>query len=94
MSQILLQGALTYGHTVTKTNHTAFVLHMDRTVLQLSMARVSPTYIEELTHGKPLDEPLELFHSETYDLCKRDRRREALRLVIGLYRYMGAEEGI
>ncbi|KAJ9264257.1 hypothetical protein DTO195F2_2417 [Paecilomyces variotii] len=92
VSQVLLQGVLAYEHNMAKTDHTAFVLRMERTVLKLTMARISPTYMEELTHGKPLSGTLEVFHSEPYDLCKRERRREALRLIIGLYRYISAKE--
>lgn len=61
--------------------------------MQLIVARISPVYMEELTHGIPLSEHLEVFHSESYDLCKQDRRREALRLVIGLLRYLATKEG-
>ncbi|KAJ9312683.1 hypothetical protein DTO271D3_7074 [Paecilomyces variotii] len=92
VSQVLLQGVLAYeDNMAVMDNHTAFVLRMERTVLKLTMARVSPTYMEELTHGKPLSGTFEVFHSEPYDLCKREGRGEALRLIIGLYRYINAK---
>ncbi|KAJ9394871.1 hypothetical protein DTO282F9_8175 [Paecilomyces variotii] len=93
VSQVLLQGVLAYeDNMAVMDDHTAFVLRMERTVLKLTMARISPTYMEELTHGKPLSETFEVFHSQPYDLCKREGRREALRLIIGLYRYTNARE--
>lgn len=91
VSHILLQGALAYDNSKIDRSHTAFVLRMERTVFQLSMAKVSLVYLEELIHSKPMSEDLEVFHSERYDLRKTDDRREALRLVIGLYRYISAE---
>jgi hypothetical protein len=88
VSQILLQGILAYDQNPAVDSHTAFVLRMDRTILQLSMATTPRIYMEELCQGKPLSENLELFHSELYDLRECDRRKEALRLIIGLLRLL------
>jgi hypothetical protein len=46
--------------------------------------------MEELAQGKPLSENLKVFHSELYDLYELDRRKEALRLIIGLLRLLSS----
>ncbi|KAN0073244.1 hypothetical protein V8E54_008464 [Elaphomyces granulatus] len=90
VSQILLQGALGYDQNPTSDSHTAFVLRMGGTIFHLSMAVLPRIYMEELAQGKPLSENLKVFHSELYDLYELDRRKEALRLIIGLLRLLSS----
>jgi hypothetical protein len=89
--QILVQTILAYEQNPTLDTHKVFVLRVDRTVLQLSMAVISRTNMEDLYQGKPLRESLRLCCSERYDLREYDQRREVLRVLIGLLRYLDAE---
>jgi hypothetical protein len=91
ISQILVQGILANNHNPTLDGHSAFVVRMDRTVLRLTRAFIPRGYIEELYQGRPIREGLQLSHSEMYDLQEPDRRREALRLLIGLFRFLDIE---
>jgi hypothetical protein len=88
--QILVQAVLAYEKNPSLDNHTAFAVRVNGTVLQLSMAVIHHTYMEELYQGKPLNEGLTLFRSESYDLREPDRRREVVRIFIGLIRRLYA----
>lgn len=72
--------------------HTAFALRINRFNLQLSSAVISRDYINNLSLGKPLTEGLTLLRSVAYDLQEHEQRRETLRLLIGLLRYLDAEK--
>lgn len=61
---------------------------MDGTALRLSMATIPRVYIEELFQGKPLTESLHVLRSELFDLCESARRRGALRLIIGFFKFL------
>lgn len=89
--QILVQAILAHEQNPTLDTHEVFVLRMDRIALQLSMAVISRTYMEDLYQGKPLHESLRVCCSERYDLRECDQRREVLRVLIGLFRYLDAE---
>jgi len=91
ISQILVQGILANNHNPTLDSHSVFVVRMDRTVLRLTRAFIPRGYIEELYQGRPIREGLQLSHSEMYDLQEPDRRREALRLFNGLFRFLDME---
>lgn len=86
--QTLVQGILAYDQNPSLDIYTAIVLRIDRTILQLSMAAISRIYLEELYQGRPLSEGLRISRSELYDLQECDRRREALRLIIGLFKFL------
>ncbi|PYI03973.1 hypothetical protein BO78DRAFT_409403 [Aspergillus sclerotiicarbonarius CBS 121057] len=88
VSHILLQGALAHGSDQT---HRAFVICMDGVNLQITMANLYSDYMSTLVHGKYPDRCLDLFHSEWYDLCKSDRRKEALRAIVGLARLLDTQ---
>lgn len=89
--QIIVQGILAYNRDPTLQSHTAYVLRIDGSVLQVSTAVISRTYMNELCRGRPFSEGLRLCCSVPYDFLERDGRREALRLPNGLLRLL--EEG-
>ncbi|KAI9726720.1 MAG: hypothetical protein M1834_008655 [Cirrosporium novae-zelandiae] len=91
VSQILLQGFLAYDQDPTLKSYTAFVLRMSGTILQFNVAVIPRIYIEELCEGRPLSENLRLSCSESYDLQECDRRREALKVLIGLCKFLSVE---
>lgn len=86
--QIVVQAILAYNRDPTRESYPAFVLRVDRTILQVSMSALSRTYVEELCRGKPLSGSLRLCRSVRYDMLERDERREALRLLVGLVRFL------
>lgn len=86
VAQMLVQGVLAFDQNQSILEHTTFVLSINKTVLQLSRAVISRSYMTELCQDKPLTESFQIVHSEVYDLREPDRRREALRLIIALFR--------
>lgn len=64
---------------------------MDSTNLQLTMADPPREYLDALLHGERPDKRLHLYHSEFYNLCNRRRRKEALRVMLGLVRLLDAD---
>lgn len=90
--QILVQGILAYDRDPTLESHTAFVLRIDGSILQVSMAVISHTYMNELCHGRPFSEGFRLCRSVPYDFLERDGRREALRLFTRLFRLLEASK--
>ena len=85
-----MQGILAYNQNPDLESHTGFVVSVDRTVLHISMAAMSRIYIEKLCQGNSSIEHLQFCRSELYDLVECDGRREALRLIMGLFRFHDA----
>lgn len=75
---------MAYDENPRLDNYTAFALRIQGTVFQLGAATISCVYIEELCQGRHLSQNLLFSQSELYDLLECDRRREALRFMIGL----------
>ena len=88
IAAILLQGILAYDQDPTLESYTGFVWHMDGTALQLSRATIPRAYFEELFQGKPLTEGLHVLRSELFDLRECAQRRDALRLIIGFFKFL------
>jgi hypothetical protein len=89
--QILVQGILAYDKNPSLDSHTGFVVSLDKTALHVSMAAMSRAYMENLGKGNPSSERLQFRRSQPYDLLEPDGRREALRLLVGLFRYLDQE---
>ncbi|KAL1966734.1 hypothetical protein VTN77DRAFT_3931 [Rasamsonia byssochlamydoides] len=86
--QILVQSILAYNQNPTLENYSGFVVSIDGTIVHISQAFLSHAYMENLCKGGSLlGEHLEFCRSESYDLLECDRRREVLRLIIGIFRF-------
>ena len=92
--QILIQGILAYNQNPTSESYTGFVVSIDKTVLHISMAAMSHAYMENLCQGNSSSECLQFCRSEPYDIAESDRRRELLRLIVGLFRFLIAKLGV
>jgi hypothetical protein len=90
--QVLIQAFLAFQKNPALDIHRAFALRMEGTKLQLSAASISRTYIDTLSQGKHLSDGFTLLSSKAYDLREPEERREAVRLLIGLLRYLGATQ--
>ncbi|OJZ82588.1 hypothetical protein ASPFODRAFT_700039 [Aspergillus luchuensis CBS 106.47] len=88
VAQLLLQKTVAYQRNLSRR---AFVIFMDSTNLQLTMADPPRVYLDALLHGERPDNRLHLYHSEFYNLCNRRRRKEALRVMLGLVRLLDAD---
>ncbi|RDK40205.1 hypothetical protein M752DRAFT_303751 [Aspergillus phoenicis ATCC 13157] len=88
VAQLLLQKA---GAHQRNQSRRAFVIFMDSTNFQLTMADPHRDYLDALLHGERPHQNLDLYHSEFYNLCNRRRRKEALRVMLGLIRLLGAD---
>ena len=72
-------------------SHSAFVVSMKGTTLQINKAVVSRQYLNDLISQKVPSDALTLLRSETYDLLEQDGRRECLRSLFGLIRDIRAQ---
>lgn len=55
---------------------------------EISSALVSRAYIQSFQQGRHPTEDIALFRSGSYDLREPEERREALRCLIGMMRYL------
>jgi len=85
--QVLIQALLAFQKNPALDVCRAFVLRLERTKLQLSAASISRVYIDTLSQGKHLSDQFAVLSSKAYDLREPE---EALRLHIGLLRYLDA----
>jgi hypothetical protein len=90
ISQILAQAFCAYEQNPRLEIYTPFVLRIDGSTMQLSTATIHRVYMEELSEGRPLSQNLRLCRSEPYDLLDPGRRKDALRLLIGIIRFLEA----
>jgi len=90
--QVLIQALLAFQKNPALDVCKAFVLRMEGTKLQLSAASISRAYIDTLSQGKHLRDGFTVRSSKAYDLREPEERREALRLLIGLLRYLDATQ--
>jgi len=72
----------------TRNSYEAFVLRMSDNTLQLQETAISSTYLQELCGGKSSIEKLQVSCSDTYDLRECNQRREALRVILGLFGFL------
>jgi hypothetical protein len=90
--QVLIQAVLALQKNPELDIHTAFVLRMEGTKLQLSAASISRAYIHNLSRGEPLSEGFTLLCSGAYDLREPEQQRVILRILIGLLRHLDATQ--
>jgi hypothetical protein len=88
----LVQGILAYNQDPNPESYTGFVVTINGTVLRISRAFMSHNYMESLCKGGHLSESLQFNRSKSYDLLERDQRREVLRLLVGLFRFLDAKQ--
>ena len=60
----------------------------------MNRAVISHSYMENLCRGTPLSESLELYHTESYGLLECDARREILRFIISLFRFLNVKSSL
>ena len=72
----------------TRDSYEAFVLRMSDNMLQLQETVITSAYLEELYRGKSSGGTLQVSCSDTFDLRERDQRREALRVILGLFGFL------
>lgn len=89
-----MQAVSAYNDNPTLDDYTGFVITMDGSILHLSKAVMSNTYVKDICNGRPSSENLKYYRSEPYDLLDQGGRREFLRAIIGLYRYLNRKENV
>lgn len=91
--QALLQAILAYNQNPHLDHYSGFVVSADQAVLQVSRVVASRTYMKNLCEGKPSrGGDLVLYHSNPMDLLEQDGRRQFLRLIMGLLRFLRKSE--
>jgi hypothetical protein len=90
--QILVQGILQYQDNPSLENFKGFRATIAKTTLRISMATMSQSYLKQLCQGKQPAETFDFWHSKSYDLREARDRREALRLIMGITRYLAAQK--
>lgn len=94
VSKLLLLLVLAYQRYPIRKSYTSFVIDIHGTVLRVAMARVSNAYMANLWNADLSDETerFHLYRSEAFDLREQHGRREALRLIIGMLRYLSTSD--
>lgn len=86
--QTLLQGILAYSHNPQLKEYTGIVINLDKTCIRVSKAMMSPSYMKCVCENRSIDGDMILHRSKSYQLLDRADRREFIRLVIGIFRYI------
>lgn len=84
MPYLLFQAILKFERNPTLESHSAFVVSMKGTMLQLNKGVVSQNYLEDLICYKVPSDSLSLLRSGPYDLLEQDDRRDFVRVFLGL----------
>lgn len=92
--QLLIQAVTAYNDNPARDTYTGFVITMDGSILHLSKAIMSGGYMKDICEGRLPSENLKYYRPGPCDLLDQDGRREILRNVIGLYRYLNRKEGV
>ena len=88
--KLLLQLVVAYQKYPSRKSYTAFVMSCHGVSLRIAMARVSNAYMMNIWNADLSDETrrFHLFLSDNFVLRRQDGRREALRLIMGILRYL------
>lgn len=86
--QCLLQAILAYSKNPNLPQYTAFALCLHRTTIRISKATIPQIYVKEFFQKAEINEFMQLYQSETFNLLDRDGRKGFLRLIMGVFRYM------
>jgi hypothetical protein len=93
--QILAQALITYDHNPDFKQYTGFVISMHQTVMHVSRASMSRDYMKSLWEDQSVNENMQLYRSRAFELLDEEDRREFMRFIIGLYRYLAqCEESV
>jgi hypothetical protein len=84
----LLPAAITYASSQDLDYYDAFVMFLDATSLHLSRLRASKRYMQDLFNRKHPNEDVLFQRSKSYDFLNGNSRKEIVRLIMGLFRYL------
>ncbi len=88
MQQLLALAFVARSRAPALASYETYAWRLNRTRVALVAARVSGRYLERLSHGRRPDTPLQLrlLVSDEYDLQQERGRREAVRMMVGVFR--------
>ncbi|PGH18984.1 hypothetical protein AJ79_00017 [Helicocarpus griseus UAMH5409] len=86
--QCLIQAVRAYSRNPYLNAYTAFVVVLNGTRAHVSRATFSRAYIHGLYEAYSVNEEMQLSRSESFELLDQDGRREFMRLLIGVLRYV------
>lgn len=89
--QLLIQAVFAYLQNPGLEKYTGFVVSLDRTVVHVAKGVMTEKYLKSLCSGQALNGDLEFYRSEAFDLLERDGRREFLRVLVGMLKYLAEE---
>ncbi|KAJ9216734.1 hypothetical protein DTO166G4_1580 [Paecilomyces variotii] len=90
--QCLAQTIMAYSRNPGLEQYYGFVINLDRTVLQISKAVVGQAYLKSFWEDGSITEDIQLHRAKKLDLLDRDGRREFSRLIIGISKFILANE--
>ncbi|OQV10638.1 hypothetical protein CLAIMM_14605 [Cladophialophora immunda] len=89
VAQALMQGYVAHSLDPTRDSYDAFVLRLSDNLLQLQETIIPSDYLTELYSGKS-NRTLRVSYSDDFDLQERYDRREALRVILGLFGFLAS----
>lgn len=92
--QALLQIVLAYSNNQLLDSYTGYVLTMDRTVVRVGKVVVPQAYLRDLSTGQPTADQMLFYRSKSFQLLEREDRREFLRTIHGVLRYLAQCEAL
>ncbi|KAJ9299282.1 hypothetical protein DTO271G3_2904 [Paecilomyces variotii] len=90
--QCLAQTIMAYSREPGLEQYYGFVINLDRTVLQISKVVVDQAYLKSFWEDGSITEDIQLHRAKKLDLLDRDGRREFSRLIIGIFKFVLANE--
>lgn len=83
---------MAYSRNPGLEQYYGFVINLDRTVLQIRKAVVDQQYLKSFWENGSITKDLQLYRAKKLDLLDRDGRREFSRLIIGIFKFILANE--
>ena len=88
VTQYLLQAVLAYSYNPNLEQYVSFALTLRHTKVRISKAIISRNYLMNFFQSWQIVEPIQLYRSEPLDILDREGRKEFLRFIMGVLRYL------
>lgn len=83
---------LAYSYNQNLDQYTGFVVNLDRTVIHVGRSVVSQGYIRDLCKNGTSSDDMAFYRSASFELLEQEGRREFMRVLLGIFRYLTQSE--
>ena len=90
--QCLLQAILAYSRKPDLQQYTTFALCLHQTRIRVVKATISQTYLRNFFENAEITETMQLYRSKSFDILEREDRKDFLRLMMSVLRYIVEKE--